>query len=109
MPNYNESQVAGTAWQRCHTVTIRNPLAGTPVIEFAEERVITLEGDDIHQWVEGCSKQFSPTGVFLLLDPMTNAATGATMTHTQLYLALYSLYMQTAAERDTPPQEPPTP
>lgn len=106
MPNYNESQVAGTAWQRCHTVTVSNPLGGVPKIEFAEERVIALEGDDIHQWVAGCSKQFSPTGVFLLLDPTTNAATGTTMTHTQLYIALYSLYMQTAAERDAPEPTP---
>lgn len=104
MPNYNESQVAGTAWQRCHTVTVRNPLGGVPVIEFAEERVIAIDGDDIKQWCQGCGKAFDMAGTFPLLDPATNATTGATMTHAQLYVAIYSLYMQTAAERDA--QEP---
>lgn len=100
MPNYNESTVTGTSWQRCHTVTIRNPLGGAPKIEFAEERVIALDGEDMQTWVEGCSKSFSPTGQFPLLDPETNLPTGLTMTHADLYMALYSLYMQTAAERD---------
>lgn len=100
MPNYNESTVAGTAWQRCHTVTIRNPLGGAPTIEFGEERVIALDGEDMRTWVAGCIKAFSPTGQFPLLDPETNLPTGQTMTHAGLYQALYSLYMQTAAERD---------
>lgn len=100
MPNYNESTVTGTSWQRCHTVTIRNPLGGAPKIEFAEERVIAMEGEDMRTWVAGCEKEFSASGVFPLLDPQTNQPTGQSMTHEALYQALYSLYMQTAAERD---------
>jgi len=101
MPNYNESAVSGTSWQRCHTVTVRNPLGGLPAIEFAEERVIVLDGQQIKQWVAGCGATFSQDGSFPLLDPTTNAPTGVTMSHTALYIALYSLYMQTAAARDS--------
>lgn len=101
MPNYNESTVSGTSWQRCHTVTVRNPLGGTPKIEFAEERVIALEGEDMRTWVAGCEKNFSPSETFPLLDTQTNQPTGQTMSHADLYQALHSLYMQTARERDT--------
>jgi hypothetical protein len=100
MPNYKQTTIDGTSWQRAHSVTVTNPLNGTPRIEFGEERVIVLAGEMINQWAAGCSKDFSPTGDFPLLNPETNAPLGASMTHTDLYVALYSLYMQTVAERD---------
>jgi hypothetical protein len=103
MPNYNESAVSGTSWQRCHTVTVRNPLGGLPMIEFAEEKVIMIDGTPINQWVAGCWANFDMNGSFPILDPATNAPTGVTMTHAQLYQAMYSLYMQTAAARDAAP------
>lgn len=104
MPNYNESSISGSVWQRCHTVVVNNQIKQTPVITFQEEKVIVLEGDDIHQGVDGCSKPFSPTGTFPMLDPETNLPTGQTMTHSELYAVLYSLYMQTALERDAAQQ-----
>lgn len=100
MPNYNESSISGTEWQRCHTVTIQNPLGGVPHINFSEERVISMGGESITKWVKTCGKDFDMEGGFPLLDPATNMPTGAVMSHAALYVALYSLYMQTAAERD---------
>jgi hypothetical protein len=35
-----------------------------------------------------------------MLNPETGEATGATVTHAELYAILFSLYMQTAVERD---------
>lgn len=35
-----------------------------------------------------------------MLNPETGEPTGATVTHGELYAILYSLYMQTALERD---------
>lgn len=109
MPNYQQTTVTGESWTRCHTVTIHNALAGVPAIAFSEERVTVLAGETLHRWTDTLRKDFDMAGSFPLLDPVTNAATGQSMTHAALYIALYSLYMQTAAERDTPPQEPPTP
>jgi hypothetical protein len=100
MPNYKESDVSGIAWQRCHTITIENQLENPKRINFQEEQVINFNDKIYHQWVVGCGKDFDANGSFPILDPETNAETGVVMTHQQLYIALYSLYMQTAAERD---------
>jgi hypothetical protein len=100
MPNYKESDVSGVAWQRCHTVTIQNQLQSPKAVEFQEEQVIDISGKIYREWVKGCSKDYDATASFPILNPQTNAETGITMTHQELYVALYSLYMQTAAERD---------
>jgi len=100
MPNYKESNISGVEWQRCHTVTIQNQLESLKKIEFQEEQVIDISGKIYHEWVSGCSAVFDATASFNILDPQTNAETGQTMTHEDLYVALYSLYMQTANQRD---------
>jgi hypothetical protein len=100
MPDYKQSDLTGTQWQRCKAVVINNPLVGPKDVLFQEERVISLGGQNLRQPLDGCSKKFSTDGIFPLLDPTTNLPTGVSMTHTDLYVALYSLYMQTAMERD---------
>lgn len=100
MVNYKESNLSGTEWQRCNVVVVTNPLNGVPKISFEEEKVLSIGTNTIKQNIGGCSKVFNPTDTFPLLNPTTNEPTGATMTHNELYVALYSLYMQTAEERD---------
>ena len=100
MADYKESGLTGTQWQRCKTVVINNPLVGNKSVYFDEERVISLDGQDLRQPIGGCSKAFDAAGSFPLLDPSNNMPLGQSMTHTELYVALYSLYMQTALERD---------
>lgn len=100
MADYMESGLVGTQWQRCKTVVVNNPLAGEKSILFHEERVISLGEQSLKQPLDGCSKAFSADGTFPLLNPTTNEPTGQTMSHSDLYVALYSLYMQTALERD---------
>jgi hypothetical protein len=106
MPNYKESNISGVEWQRCHTVTIQNQLELPKKIEFQEEQVIDISEKIYHEWVVGCSAVFDPTASFDILDLQTNVATGQTMTHQDLYVALYSLYMQVAAERDNQANQP---
>jgi hypothetical protein len=51
---------------------------------------------------------FDPVaGLFPLVNPETGEPLGQTMTHAQLYVALHSLYMHLAQERDAA-QVPPT-
>lgn len=100
MADYKQADLTGIEWQRCKTVTINNPLDGAKSVSFQEERIISLGGQNLKQPVDGCSKNFAADGSFPLLDPSTNLPLGASMSHTELYVALYSLYMQTAAERD---------
>lgn len=106
MPNYKESNISGVEWQRCHTVTIQNQLELSKKIDFQEEQVIDINGKIYHEWVAGCSAVFDPAARFDILDPQTNVATGQTMTHQDLYVALYSLYMQVAADRDNQANQP---
>ena len=100
MQNYKESNISGVEWQRCHTVTIQNQLASVKKIDFQEEKVIDINGKIYHEWIAGCSKDYDSSASFPIVDPTTGVETGQTMTHQELYAALYSLYMQTATERD---------
>lgn len=100
--NYKESTLTGTSWTRCRCVTITNPLAGTtpPTAYFQEERVVEIDGGNTTMDASSCSKPFDPASVITMLNPITGLPTGTTTTHGELYAILYSLYMQTAIERD---------
>jgi hypothetical protein len=101
MPNYRETPVSATKWRRSHQVTISNPLdhPEESSITFHEQDVIVEGTDVIFTNAGGVSANFSPVGSFNLLNPVDNSVIG-TMTHQELYIALYSLYMQTATARD---------
>lgn len=107
--NYQESTLTGTSWIRCNQVSITNPLAGTPVgpmesaipsINFAEEKVMVIDGNTVKIPVGSCHKSFQADSTIPLLDPTTGASLGASVTHAELYTILFSLYIQTAVERD---------
>lgn len=110
MANYRETNLTGVSWVRCRAITINNPIEGTmdpnnslpdvPVAYFQEEKVISIDG--VRNLVSAgyCSRKFTPTDVINLRDPDTGELTGATSSHSELYKLLYSLYLQTALERD---------
>jgi hypothetical protein len=101
--NYQESTVAGTKWKRANTIAISNPLNQLPnaSISFSEEEVIQLGTDDYIKKETGVlSEQFSNIVSFDILNPTTGAVVGS-MTPLELYVALYSLYMYLAQERDS--------
>ena len=112
MANYKETTLTGTTWMRCRAVTITNPLPGTeeldgrtqqpvgPTAYFQEEKVITMDGADMRSDAGSCCKAFATDGVIALRDPGTGELTGETTSHGALYTILFSLYMQTALERD---------
>lgn len=111
MANYKETSLSGVSWVRCRNITITNPIAGTmevslvstpavPTAYFQEEKVVYIDGAQSTIDVGSCIKQFIPTDIIIIKDPETGVATGAVMTHAELYTVLYSLYIQTALERD---------
>lgn len=104
MTNYKESSTTGTKWRRCETVTIRNTLNTVPCILFVEEDVAQIANTVMHNHVGVLVKEFSPTNTIQLLDPSSGEPTGDTLSHGELYTILYSLYIQTARERDTQAQ-----
>lgn len=113
MPDYNETTLTGTAWQRCHQITVHNVRNAPPSVEFAEERVIALQdGAEIRQQLGALAVPYNPAKVISLRDPATGELTAETATYAQAYQILYSAYIDAALERDasiTPPTPPQTP
>ena len=101
MPDYKESQVAGTRWQRCNRIVINNPYGAMPSIRFDEEERIALGDRTLGSSVGGIIKDFdNPALTFPLRNPATGEATDTTMTYGDVYAVLWSLYIALAAERD---------
>lgn len=104
MADYKSQNITGQSWQRCCRVEISNPKGGIPQVNFVEEKIVDTGSGYITQPIVNlldlCSATFSATGEFPLVDTETLLPTGQTMTHGQLYQALFSLYMDTATKRD---------
>lgn len=110
MANYKEVDLAGVSWIRCRNITITNPVTGTigpttgnltvPTAYFQEEKVLSIDGVQNTIDVGSCVKQFNPTDIINIRNPETGELVGTTATHGDLYVLLYSLYLQTALERD---------
>lgn len=108
MPDYNETTLSGSSWQRCHEVSIANTRNTLPVIQFYEERVIALEdGAEIRQPLGALTVPFDSARVIPLRDPITGEATGDEMTYAQAYAVLYSAYLEAALARDAALPPPP--
>lgn len=99
MANYKESVVAGTQWRRAVRVIVDNPLDSTPHVTFTEETVVQL-GDSTLTKPEGTLQRvFSAASEFPLVNPETGDVLGV-MNHQELYVALASLYLFEATQRD---------
>lgn len=98
---YQEQTATGSTWIRCKNLTIENSLTATPTANFQESRVSEVNGQVSEQYIGSLVKVFDPAaGVIPLRNPETGDLTGTIVTHADLYVILYSLYMQTALERD---------
>jgi hypothetical protein len=102
MSKYKESAVAGSKWTRSRGVTILNPLEGGQEAIFQEEEVVSLgDGTTMNRDVGACSMAFDPVaGRIPLLNPTTGEPIGTEFNHADLYIVLYSLYIQAAKARD---------
>lgn len=105
MANYKQSTVSGESWTRCFKIEINNSLpAGEfsipPTVYFYEEKVLSVEGQNITISRDVCSKVFNPIDGQIILIDAEGAPTGKTMSHLELYSILNSLYIQIALERD---------
>lgn len=103
MPNYKESSVTGSSYVRAGSVFIENGLVDKS-IAFQEQEVIALGDETINKnlgLLTGAFTAESQDTAFALLDPETNQQVdGQTMTFSEVYRALYSLYLHLALERD---------
>ena len=105
MANYKQEQIDGIKWQRCFKVEAVNDLEGIPAITFYEEEVVDINGEHIKRPKGIMQIQYSnPAQTFNVLNPIDDSIVGS-MTHQDFYVALYSLYRDTADKRDNPPVE----
>lgn len=108
MADYKESQIMGSEYTRCSQVVISNPLASTPQVQFYEERVAVIGDRCLFTPSGHIQVRFDADKVIPLVNPETlGLIPGQSTTMGQLYLALFSAYIQAALERDAEAQQPP--
>lgn len=100
--DYRQSDIIGKKWRRSLHVECNNPYGGPAWIRFDEEdRVILSDGNTMGTPAGSVTKHFvDPSATFAVLDPANGVPTGQTCSHGQLYALLWSLYMDSVAERD---------
>jgi hypothetical protein len=101
MPNYKETLLQGTKYQRACRITIDNPLDQTPSVTFIEEEVI-LNSDNTrsHKIIGSLSMTFDPNEIVTIIDPITNLPTDKKYPTLIAQLIIYSMYWKKALERD---------
>ena len=101
MANYNETTVSGSEYTRCNQVNIINRLGSIPAVIFCEERVAVLsDGRNLFTPLDHITEVFDPAKVINLIDPNTGLPTGVEATYGDVYIMLYSAYMDAALARD---------
>lgn len=99
MSDYNASIVSGQAWQRTHRIVFENPVGAVPTAVFFEQQAIAV-GDEIITRERGVlSATFDSAATFDVLDEDLQP-TGKTMTQADLLVAMRSLYLHLAQQRD---------
>lgn len=100
MPNYKETSISGSEYQRCCEIRIVNPVGKVPSISFVEQKVATIGESTIETPASSIEISFDPTKVIELRDPQSGELSGASMTFEEVYAVLYSAYIQEATARD---------
>jgi hypothetical protein len=110
MTDYKQAAVDGTQHQRAFKITIENPYLETPSIVFEEEVVTQVGGKVIKQYVSSFRKDFTADvaqTLYELVNPLDNTPLGVTNTYADVQVAMHSLYLHLAAERDAAEQSVP--
>lgn len=108
MPNYKEEAVNGNKWTRCNRIEIHNPYVGQKSVTFYEQEIVQISNTDVLQRNTGgigpgsLTTSFDANTIISIIDPYTLQPTGQTFTHAELYVMLFSAYMDLALKRDTP-------
>jgi len=107
MAEYQQTDVAGSQYQRGRSLYFENPLGAEPSLLVREERVINLGSRQILEPAGEILKTVEDLSVvFPLRNPETGEELGSQLTFQDVYVALYSLYWHLATERDTAAAQP---
>jgi hypothetical protein len=100
MSKYQQQNITGEEYTRCNVITIVNPLNKTPSIQFNEERITVLSDRVLETPIGQITIAFDASKEIVLLNPQTGEPVGKSITHLDLYVALYSAYIASATARD---------
>jgi len=107
MAEYQQTDVAGSQYQRGRSLYFENPLGAAPSLLVREERVINLANRQILEPAGEIRKTVDDLSVvFPLRNPESGEETGEQLTFQDVYVALYSVYWHLANERDVAAQQP---
>ena len=109
MNSYIESSVTGTEYIRARLVEIHNQSGVAPHVAFIEEKITNLGDQTYHRDVGTLRVDYNPSAVIELVNPDTYEPLGMQMTHEQLMLGLFSVYIAAAQMRDGPVAVDPVP
>lgn len=98
--NYKSNTETGEVYTRCFNVTVNNPLNAVPTVNMMEETVFSIAGKTITQPGRFLQKTFVPTETIDLVNPESGEPIGQSVTHQELYVMLFSLWLATAQEHD---------
>lgn len=97
---YNEQTLQGTSYVRASSIHIDN--SDKPTVTFQRERVINLDSEVVEKPLGYLTIPFDPTKEIPLLNPIDGTSLGQTVTHQEIYVALYSMFIQESiAESNT--------
>lgn len=104
MANYNEVTESGEIhqWDRARQIICDNPVDGAPLITVNEQQAKRLpDGTVIEKSLGNLSYAMTDPAVEIpLIDPDTFEPTETTMTAGQIWLAMASVYIWLAKQRD---------
>ena len=100
MADYKETTISGNSWTRCNKIEIDNTHGRIPTINFWEETRMSFDGESVGITKGDIFTRFTPDDVIELRNPETMEKTGQTITQSELYAILYSVYIQEAFARD---------
>ncbi len=102
MSDYNEANIAGKRYRRCHQITIHNPYQGVPSIVFDEEDIIVIsETESIRNPQTAISITFDPERIVQWVDMESLVPIpGRTISYGELYQYFFSAYIGAARDRD---------
>lgn len=100
MPDYKEKTAEGKQWQRCSNIIIQNRVQAPPIVILQEEIATNLGDETITKHIGEIAFTFNAEDTIALRDPTTGELVGKDITFGEVYVILWSLYMNKASARD---------
>jgi hypothetical protein len=100
--NYYQQKdnLVGSSYTRAKEIHIINSCDSPPVLEWAEEEVISIGDKVVKNNLGTLVTRFNPLDQIPKIDTDTNQPTGEYLSPEDIYKALYSAYIYYAKERD---------